>query len=138
MSPNPSPSITPSPSPSASTAPAPAGLVIKIGDVDGKKVLVDGDGRTLYAFAKDKTTGDGTCNADCVKTWPVVPAPATAGEGVSADHLGTHKRADGTEQVTYYGDPLYYNVQDTKAGEANGVGVNGQWYLETATGRWTT
>ncbi|HEY2794780.1 MAG TPA: hypothetical protein VGJ28_20635 [Micromonosporaceae bacterium] len=101
-------------------------------------MLVDGDGRTLYAFTKDKTTGDGTCDEECTKTWPVVKAPATAGEGVNPTYLGTHKRADGTEQVTYYGDPLYYNVNDTKPGEHSGLGTDGEWFTETATGLWET
>jgi predicted lipoprotein with Yx(FWY)xxD motif len=111
---------------------------VQIGSVNGKNVLVNGDGRTLYAYSKDKTLGAGTCDASCASTWPPVPGPAVAGAGVNAKFLGEHKRSDGSEQVTYYGDPLYYFSGDTTSGEAKGAGLGGVWFLETAAGKWTT
>jgi len=49
--------------------------------------------------------------------------------------LGTVKRPDGTEQVTYKGEPLYTFAQDKEAGEANGQGIKdvGTWSAITVT-----
>jgi len=38
--------------------------------------------------------------------------------------LGTTKRNDGTNEVTYGGHPLYYVVTDHNPGDATGQGVN--------------
>ena len=49
-----------------------------------------------------------------------------------ASLLGTTKRTDGTLQVTYKGHPLYYFVQDKKAGDTTGEGIDGfgaEWYV---------
>ena len=48
--------------------------------------------------------------------------------------LGTVKRPDGTEQVTYKGMPLYTFAQDRAAGEANGQGIKdvGTWRAVSA------
>ena len=43
-------------------------------------------------------------------------------------------RADGTTQVTHNGMPLYYFAGDTKAGDTNGQGVNGVWFVATPAG----
>ena len=55
-----------------------------------------------------------------------------AGGGVSQSLLGTTKRADGTEQLTYNGHPLYYFSADTGSGMAKGQGVKAfgfDWYV---------
>ncbi len=36
---------------------------------------------------------------------------------------------DGKQQVTYNGIPLYYFATDTNAGDVNGQGVKGVWFL---------
>jgi len=43
--------------------------------------------------------------------------------------LGTITRPDGTLQVTFEGIPLYRYAGDTKAGDANGQGSAGVWYV---------
>ena len=47
--------------------------------------------------------------------------------------LGTVKRPDGTEQVTYKGMPLYTFAQDQKPGDAGGQGIKdvGTWTAVT-------
>ena len=60
-----------------------------------------------------------------------------AGGGVSQSLLGTTKRADGTEQVTYNGHPLYYFAADTGSGMAKGQGVKAfgsDWYVVNGKG----
>jgi hypothetical protein len=51
--------------------------------------------------------------------------------------LGITKRADGTEQVTYNGHPLYYFEGDKKSGTIAGQGLDAfgaEWYVVGATG----
>jgi predicted lipoprotein with Yx(FWY)xxD motif len=100
----------------------------KLGDI-----LVDGDGRTLYAFTKDK--GDqSACSGGCATNWPALTGPATAGTGVQASLLSTSMQANGKSQVTYGGKPLYYFAGDAKPGDTNGQGVGNVWFALTADG----
>jgi predicted lipoprotein with Yx(FWY)xxD motif len=95
----------------------------KLGDI-----LVDGDGRTLYAFTKDK--GDqSACSGGCATNWPALTGPATAGTGVQASLLSTSMQANGKSQVTYGGKPLYYFAGDKAPGDTKGQGLNGVWWV---------
>jgi predicted lipoprotein with Yx(FWY)xxD motif len=94
-------------------------------------LLVDSEGFTVYAFAKDSGTTS-SCYGACAEGWPpvTVEGAPTAGEGATSSQLGTTKRKDGTVQVTYAGHPLYTFVGDQQAGEANGNGASefgGEW-----------
>jgi predicted lipoprotein with Yx(FWY)xxD motif len=88
---------------------------------------------TVYMFEADKGTTS-SCSGACAKVWPPVTtsgAPTAAGSAVSAD-LGTTKRSDGTEQVTYKGHPLYFYDDDKDAGDAYGQGskaFGASWYV---------
>jgi predicted lipoprotein with Yx(FWY)xxD motif len=96
-------------------------------------ILVDGDGRTLYAFTKDK--GDqSACSGGCATNWPALTGTPTAGTGVQASLLSTAMQANGDSQVTYGGKPLYYFAGDAKAGDTNGQGVGDVWFALTAAG----
>jgi predicted lipoprotein with Yx(FWY)xxD motif len=100
----------------------------KLGDI-----LVDADGRTLYAFTKDK--GDqSVCSGDCASNWPALTGDATAGTGVQAGLLSAAMQADGNSQVTYGGKPLYYFAGDAKPGDTNGQGVGSVWFALSADG----
>jgi len=81
----------------------------------------------------------GSALCACAAAWPPVTASAMpmAGGGVSQSLLGTTKRADGTEQVTYNGHPLYYFAADTGAGMVKGQGskeFGAGWYVLNAKG----
>jgi predicted lipoprotein with Yx(FWY)xxD motif len=94
----------------------------KLGDI-----LVDADGRTLYAFTKDK--GDqSVCSGECATNWPALTGTPTAGTGAQAVLLSTSKQANGSTQVTYGGKPLYYFAGDAKPGDTNGQGVGTVWF----------
>jgi predicted lipoprotein with Yx(FWY)xxD motif len=103
-------------------------------------VLVDGRGRTLYLFERDKTKKS-TCSGACAQNWPplTTSGAATAGGGVNAHKLGTTKRSDGTTQVTYNGHPLYLFVIDqNKPGSTKGEGVDAfgaEWYVVGTNGK---
>jgi predicted lipoprotein with Yx(FWY)xxD motif len=88
---------------------------------------------TVYMFEADKGTTS-SCTGACAKVWPPVTtsgAPSAAAGAVSAD-LGTTKRSDGTEQVTYKGHPLYFYDDDKDSGDAYGQGskaFGAGWYV---------
>jgi predicted lipoprotein with Yx(FWY)xxD motif len=99
--------------------------------------LVDQSGRAIYVYAQDtQNSGTSACTADCATTWPPVTVTGipTAGTGADATMLGTITRDDGTMQATYNGWPLYYNSADTAPGAITGQGMEGAWYLVSATG----
>jgi predicted lipoprotein with Yx(FWY)xxD motif len=96
-------------------------------------ILVDADGRTLYAFTKDK--GDqSACSGECAANWPALTGTATAGSGAQASLLSTAVQASGDSQVTYGGRPLYYFAGDAKPGDTNGQGVGNVWFAVSADG----
>ena len=103
------------------------------------QILVDGKGRTLYLFEPD-TNGKSACTGSCASTWPPLTASSpTAGSGLDAASLGTIERADGTQQVTYHGHPLYtYTGDGSSAGSVKGEGIDtfgGMWYAVDGAGR---
>ncbi|MFE0022816.1 hypothetical protein [Amycolatopsis sp. NPDC059021] len=110
-----------------------AGVKLSAGQVSGiGPAIVDQEGFTLYLFTKDsKKPSKSNCNGDCAKTWP--PVLSNGGkvelQGIDEKLLGSVKRADGTEQVTVGGWPVYRFAKDAKAGDANGQGVNGSWFV---------
>ena len=102
------------------------------------KVLVDGNGRTLYLFEADKGAKS-ACDGACAAAWPplVTKGKPTAGPGLTASALGTTKRADGTSELTYNGHPLYTYAGDTAAGQTSGQGLDdygAEWYVLSAHG----
>ena len=114
---------SPTAAPSASSSMAATAIDLQSVSGIDDKFLADGHGHTLYLFEADKSTTS-TCTGACAAAWPPVTASAVpmAGGGVSQSLLGTTKRADGTEQVTYNGHPLYYFAADTGSGMAKGQG----------------
>ncbi len=101
-------------------------------------VLVDGRGRTLYLFEKDKATVS-SCNGACASVWPplITGAKSVAGGGLRAAKLGSIKRADGKTEVTYAGHPLYTYAGDAKPGDVKGQGLDqfgAEWYVLAPSG----
>jgi len=94
-------------------------------------ILVANNGMTLYRFTKD-AAGVSNCTGQCATLWPPFVLTAnqalTAGTGVSGT-LATITRADGSSQLTYNGQPLYYWSGDTKPGDTNGQNFNGVWFV---------
>jgi predicted lipoprotein with Yx(FWY)xxD motif len=101
--------------------------------------IVDGKGRTLYLFQKDKTSKS-TCSGDCAAAWPplLTTGKVTASGSARQDLIGTITRADGTIQVTYNDHPVYRFANDKKAGDTKGQAVRAfgaKWYAITRGGR---
>jgi predicted lipoprotein with Yx(FWY)xxD motif len=101
-------------------------------DSDLGEIVVDADGMTLYMFDSDtQGSGTSTCEGECLVNWPPVTtesAQAPAVRGISGE-IGTITGTDGSTQVTLNGWPLYYFVGDAAAGETNGQGLGGVWWL---------
>jgi len=115
-----------------------AGVVSVADNPELGKIIVDSGGNTLYYFLKDKG-GKSACYGACAAVWPPY---TTNGEpkgegGAEASLLGTSKRTDGGEQVTYNGFPLYTYVGDKKPGDTNGNDFEqfgAEWYALTPAG----
>jgi predicted lipoprotein with Yx(FWY)xxD motif len=102
------------------------------------RLLVDGQGKTLYLFTIDRPTAS-RCTGACARAWPplIVPARPRAGRGIQDSAVGTLRRADGTLQATIHGHALYYFRGDTKAGDINcqdAEEFGGHWWLVTPNG----
>jgi predicted lipoprotein with Yx(FWY)xxD motif len=118
--------------------PAASGAKVAVAGTGLGRVLVDGRGRTLYLFEKDKH-GMSACSGKCAAFWPPLFASGKprATAGAKASLLGTVKRGDGRLQVTYNHHPLYTFVKDTGKGQTNGEAVDAfgaEWYAVSAAG----
>jgi predicted lipoprotein with Yx(FWY)xxD motif len=91
-------------------------------------VLVNGDGRTLYAFTDD-AAGTSTCNGACAALWPHVSADNgwKRGANVTTTFRAT-TRNDGSKQLATSKWPLYVYSGDQAAGDVNGEGLFGKWF----------
>ena len=98
------------------------------------KVLVGDGGKTLYVFLAD-SGGKSACNGGCAAKWPVLTGSPTLGAGLDASDFGTITRDDGTKQVTFYNQPLYYFAGDSAAGQTNGQGIGSSWYVVDGDGK---
>jgi predicted lipoprotein with Yx(FWY)xxD motif len=119
------------PSEAATSSEGASAYQLTVAQTSAGSSLAGENGMTLYTKADDTTTSS-TCSGSCATTWP--PFTIDTGEQVSAGTgvsgtIGTITRDDGSLQVTYNGHPLYYFSGDTAAGDSNGQGLGGIWYI---------
>ena len=107
----------------ASAATRVAAATVGVRQTSLGRVIVDSKGRTLYLFEKD-TSRRSACSGQCAQFWPplLTHGEPVARAGVKQSVLGRIKRANGSQQVTYAGHPLYLYVGDSKPGQTNGEG----------------
>ncbi|TMA91869.1 MAG: hypothetical protein E6J65_08525 [Deltaproteobacteria bacterium] len=98
--------------------------------------LVDGNGRSLYYYAKDfpaagsnAAVSNCTGAGGCLALWPVFDASSVVVQGINASDVGEITRADGSKQTTFRGWPLYYFAGDMNAGDVNGEGFGSIWFV---------
>lgn len=106
--------------------------IITVGDSSFGSMLFDSNERAIYIFEKDPR-GDTVCYDECAQAWPPVftEGEPKAGKGVKGPLLGTVKRRDGRQQVTYAGKPLYFYAHEAP-GEVRCHNVNlngGLWWV---------
>ena len=92
--------------------------------------LVDAHYRTLYVYRRD-LPGVSHCTDECAANWPplVIQQGSPSIEAGLTGLVGVITRPDGTRQVTVNGWPLYYFAGDQKPGDANGDGVENNWFV---------
>lgn len=117
------------------TVPTRKGPTINIADSRLGRILVDGEGLSLYMFTPDRRNV-ATCDGQCLQVWPPVVLTGTQtldsvtlGSGLRRSQLGIAVRPDGTRQVTYNGWALYYWFRDAKPGDVLGQWVNNIWFV---------
>ena len=100
--------------------------------------LTNGSGRAVYLWSAD-SMNKSNCSGACAGVWPAVTTTGkvTAADGAKAADLGTITRSDGSKQVTYGGQPLYYFAGDSGPGQTSGQGNDGfgaKWWLVAPAG----
>jgi predicted lipoprotein with Yx(FWY)xxD motif len=99
--------------------------------------LTDANGNTLYFLARD-IDGANTCtSATCMPLWPVYyEANLKVPKALNAADFATKTTADGRQQTTYKGWPLYYYAPATNGvftreapGATGGNGVGSIWHV---------
>ena len=100
------------------------------------KILVDGSGKTVYAFLKD-APDTVNCNAACQANWPPLVSSGTPklGPGVDASLIGTASLPNGQKVITYDHMPLYTFVKDTQPGDTSGEDVGSVWFVVSPDGK---
>ena len=97
-------------------------------------ILVGPTGMTLYTYSPDPINGT-VCYNQCAEAWP--PLMVQSADELTADESipgvwGTTTRTDSTDgsvQVTYNGQALYYWFKDEKPGDATGHRVGHNWWV---------
>lgn len=119
---------------SAPSAAAAATASLKLESTPLGQIVADAEGHTLYAFTND-AAGVSTCTGACAKVWPAAIAPAysMAGPGITA--AVTSIAAPGGGEMLKAGRwPLYRFAGDAAAGDTNGQGSGGTWFVVRADG----
>ncbi|ARF55483.1 SCO0930 family lipoprotein [Streptomyces gilvosporeus] len=101
------------------------------------KILVDGQGRTLYRFNKDSAWPmKFGCTGSCLDTWkPAKPADRSKLGGIPPKLISTVTRPDGTRQLAVKCWPVYWFTGDKQPGDINGQGKMGLWFAVSQDGK---
>jgi predicted lipoprotein with Yx(FWY)xxD motif len=100
----------------------------------GGTILVDAHGMTLYSLSAERA-GKFICTGSaCLQVWHPLTAASGSAPSSNVGSLATVRRADGSEQVTYKGMPLYTFALDRAPGDVRGQGIKdvGTWKAVTA------
>jgi predicted lipoprotein with Yx(FWY)xxD motif len=110
--------------------------VVKSKSVQGRTILVNRRGMTLYHLSVERR-GHFICTGSaCLAEWhPLVLARGMTPTGVKS--LSVVKRPDGRRQVAYKGGPLYTFDEDRNPGDMNGNGFKdvGTWHVISVAGK---
>jgi predicted lipoprotein with Yx(FWY)xxD motif len=89
------------------------GTEITVSSSQFGEIIFNADNQAIYLFDKESSSKS-ECYGACAEAWPPV---LTKGEPVATGAaqqklLGTTERDDGSTQVTYSGQPLYYYAHE--------------------------
>ena len=109
-----------------------AGTKLVVRESQFGRMLFDSRKQAIYIFQRDRTRHT-ACYGECAEAWPPVltDGKPRADGGVKQSLLGTIKRRDGKQQVTYAGKPLYFYAHE-RPGEVrcHNVDLNGGlWWV---------
>lgn len=95
-------------------------------------ILTNRHGHSLYLFKLD-SKGVSRCTGPCTAEWhPVIVPKGDTVSGIPG--LGTIRRPSGKRQAAWHHRPLYAFAGDSGAGQVNGEGVDGEWFVATPHG----
>lgn len=123
----------------AAPASAASGPVLSAHRSSLGRIVVGAHGRTVYAFDLDRVgTRTSACTGACRVAWPAVTFTGTARSrprvvGLTG-RVGSIPAGAGRRQITLAGRPLYYYAGDAGAGQVNGQGSGGIWWVVTPRG----
>src|SRR5581483_365653 len=127
------PASTPTAAPTTPAAAAPV-VMTASATVNGKSVtiLTDTKGMTLYYFTKDTATST-ACTGGCAQNWPPLLFSGSGSPTSSSTLPGTLSlvTTSNGQQVAYQGHMLYTFAGDSAAGQVNGEGKGGVWFVAT-------
>src|SRR3954469_6606455 len=128
--------------PSSTATAAANGPALALRSTSLGRVIVDANGRTLYAFGHD-LKNKSRCSGACASNWPpaLSKSKPKVGAGIKKAKLRVIKRSDGGRQLSYAGHPLYRYVGDSKPGDVTGQGLNffgGVWNVMSGGGKVVT
>ena len=117
------------PSPASSPTAQAATVMTSTATISGKSVtfLTTSAGLTLYYRTSDTATS--VCSGGCASAWPPLLSSGTPTSSASLPgKLGVISDTNGS-QATYNGHPIYTFSGDSGAGQTNGQGVGGVWFV---------
>jgi predicted lipoprotein with Yx(FWY)xxD motif len=100
-------------------------LVQTIQIEDGRSILANQEGMTLYTFDQDDP-GVSNCHGGCLSVWPAVIVES--GIEVESPYSLT-QRDDGQMQLMLNDEPLYLFVGDKKQGDIRGDNLQNVWHI---------
>jgi predicted lipoprotein with Yx(FWY)xxD motif len=113
----------------ASSSGSASAAMVKTSDSGLGKILTTSNGMTIYGFTKD-TGGMSSCVDGCAAAWPPVKVDSmTLPSGLDSSTFKVIKRPDGSFQLEAGDWPLYTYAADSAAGQTNGQGVGGTWFV---------
>ncbi len=109
-------------------------VVLKTHSTPLGNVAAGKTGHTAYVFDLDhQGTKKSACTGACAQAWPKITFKGTAKTKIKAvgvqGKLSSIAAGKGKRQATLNGWPLYYYVGDAAAGQANGQGSGGIWWV---------
>ncbi len=95
------------------------------------KILTDSNGKSLYILARDVPNTGAVSNLGEVGHFypPFYAESVVNGNGINISEFGHITRADGKQQTTFRGWPLYYYINDKEVGDAKSQGANNITFL---------
>jgi predicted lipoprotein with Yx(FWY)xxD motif len=109
---------------------AAAGTTVTVGSSDFGTMLFDSNQQAIYIFQND-SQNKSNCYGECAQAWPPVMTKGKpkATKGADDSLLGTVKRRDGSLQVTYAGQPLYFYANEGPGEvECHNANLNGGFW----------